>query len=207
MKEGNIFLDLDNSMFNTTPIFMNYLNKRYGIESKLEDYVNNASFEIILKKYLPIGTCPSAEDIYRDFVRNLLTSIDEHESVSPFEDMVETIFLLASKYTIWIVTARNKEGLHVIEHITNKHIPGCVTGNHCVWGYEGGGKNIAIPKKDFIWRVEGRKVAFLDDTVKEILEMQDLVPSYLFDPTGVNNHIQGIHHRVRSWKEFGKLFL
>jgi len=207
MKEGNIFLDFDNTKFNTNPMFRDYFNERYRIQSELKDYANNPDHQLVLRKYLPAGACPTEIEYYQDIRDNLFSSIERHDTVHPVEGMAETILLLAERYKIWIVTAREKSSMPVIEHLINKHIPGSISGIHCVWDHKGNGIHHKTSKIEFVWNIEGKKIAFLDDSVKEVLEMQTLIPSYLFDPAGINDHIKDIQHRVRSMKEFGKLFL
>lgn len=201
----HIFLDFDNSKFDTNMLILNYINERYGIPSIPDDYINNPSYELILQKYLPPDLIPHKDTIYEDFSKDILQSIEKHDAVAPMEGMVETIFKLSEKFTLWVVTARQRTGLHVIRHMLDKHVPDCIHDIHCVWGQYDNGEYYGVPKRDFIESIEGEKIAFLDDSAKEILEMQDLIPSYLYDPKGVNDSVKNINHRVRSWKEFGAL--
>jgi len=105
------------------------------------------------------------------------------------------------------VTARPKDGLSVIEHLIENHIPGCINGIHCVWEHLGDGKYNEISKREFIKNFPGNKVGFIDDSASEILKVQDVLTSYLFDPLGVNDHIEEIYYRLRSWNEIGHYFL
>ncbi len=202
-EKSHIFLDFDNSKFDTNTLFMNYINERYTISSQPEDYTSNTSYERIVKKYLPKELCPSDDDFWEDFGKNVLASIEKHEHIAPMEDMVETVIRLAEKYTLWVVTARPTKGLAVIEHMLNKHVPNCIHGIHCVWSEKEGGGYIDVPKRAFVQSIVGEKIAFFDDSIEEIEKMHDLLPCYLYDPQGIHN----AENSIRSWKEFGALFL
>lgn len=123
------------------------------------------------------------------------------------EDAGWVIPMLAEKYKLWTVTARQKSGLHVIEHLIEKHIPKCISGIHCVWEHKGKGAYHEISKREFIKNFPGNKLGFIDDSPSEILKVQDILPSYLFDPQGVNDGISAIHYRLRGWADVARYFL
>lgn len=55
--------------------------------------------------------------------------------------------------------------------------------------------------------VPGNNIAFFDDTPDEIINMQGIIPSYLFDPTGKHETLTDIKLRVDSWKKIGELYI
>jgi hypothetical protein len=46
-----IFLDFDGLKFETLPVYISYINKKYNIESQTKDYINNPPIEDIVKRY------------------------------------------------------------------------------------------------------------------------------------------------------------
>lgn len=60
-------------------------------------------------------------------------------------------------------------------------------------------------KLDFIINIEGEKIAFVDDSVSEVLKVSSVLTSYLFDLRKENTD-SGIK-KVSSWLEIGNMFL
>jgi hypothetical protein len=54
---------------------------------------------------------------------------------------------------------------------------------------------------------KGKKIAFFDDSPKEILRVQSIIPSYLFDPNRLHDDLQDVNNRVHGWKHIGEVFL
>jgi hypothetical protein len=204
-----LFLDFDGLKFDTLGIHVNYINKKYGVKTIPSDYTNNPSLETVIKKYLLEDQhhLITKEEVYVDIGENLNGSLEWHAEVLPMEGVEEVVPLLAKKYTLWTVTARQTACIPVIMYLLNKYIPHCISGIHCVWEHIGDGQFKGIPKRDFVANFNGEKIAFIDDSALEILDMQDMIPSYLFDPHGLNDMTPNIHHRVRSWQEIGDTFL
>lgn len=205
-----LFLDFDGLKFDTIDSHRDYVNEKYGIATTRNDYVdNNHNLTDVIKKYLPKEDHASIipEQVYADIGENLNASIERSMNLVPIDGMCEVMPLLAEKYELWTVTARQKSSLEVIQYLLTKHVPNCVSGIHCVWDHIGDYKFLSHSKKDFIAKFEGEKVAFIDDSLSEILEMQDVVPAYLFDPA--KRHIDHplVQHRVISWEEIRKVFL
>ncbi|QQR49962.1 hypothetical protein IPF86_02655 [Candidatus Nomurabacteria bacterium] len=207
MGKPVIFLDFDGFKFDTLDAHVEYQNYRYGINSTRADYVKNPSLDTVINKYLSQEKQVTSRDVYVDSVENFLTSLDWHKNVKPVDGMCEVMSKLTLKYKLVTVTAREKNGLAVIQHFLDTYIPNCVSEIHCVWEHAGNGIFNAHSKRDFIKNYSGKKVAFLDDSDYEILELQDIILSYLFDPLGTHDDNKKILHRVRSWEEIGKLFL
>lgn len=183
MKKQNLFFDLDGMKFDTLPAHVAYINYRYGINTVPSEYIgNNDSLDTLIKKHAP-GIDSSWEDIYLDVGQNFHSSIEWHKEVKPMEDMCEVILLLAKKYhKLYTVTARQKSGYHVVKHLLDTHIPGCISDIHCVWDYVKGKGFVEIAKKDFIQSIKGDNIAFFDDSVSEVKKTAQIIPSYLFDP-------------------------
>lgn len=205
MRKPYMFFDFDGLKFNTVQIHIDYINKKYGILSVASDYANNPSLETIVNNYKGDSFITSGE-VYAD-IAGFNASITHHENVLPFDGMCEVVPLLAEKYTLLTVTARQKTSLEVIEYLLNKFIPGCISDIHCVWEHKGNGIFEGVSKKKFIESIDGKKVAFIDDSPKEILAMGNIVPSYLFDPGKIHEDISDIPNRVYCWKQIGDLFL
>lgn len=203
----NLFFDFDNTKFNTTPALMLYINQRWNINSIESDYIGkNDDLELVVGKYRTDIEI-NRNEVYEDLGRDYNKSIVRQKDVPSIKNMRRVIKLLSKKYTLWTVTARQKEGMHVIKYLLDKHIPGCISGIHCVWERKASGISIETSKKDFIESISGEKVAFIDDSPKEILKMQSIIPSYLFDPSKLHENLTGINNRIYSWNEIGKKFL
>ncbi|HRH31243.1 MAG TPA: hypothetical protein PK950_01085 [Candidatus Paceibacterota bacterium] len=209
-KKPVLFLDFDGLQFDTIDSHKDYINEKYGIATIRSDYIdNNHGLHAIIKKYLPVDMHDSIipEQVYADIGENLNASIERNMNLIPIEGMREIVPMLAEKYELWTVTARQKSSLEVIEYLQTKHVPNCVIGIHCVWDHLGDYKFHGHSKRDFIANFQGEKVAFIDDSLSEILDMQDIVPSYLFDPRRIHINHPKVQHRVISWEEIGRAFL
>lgn len=203
-----LFLDFDDLKFSTLDAHVRYINKTYGIITDPGDYANNPPLDTIINKYLPEARHVTDKVAYRDLTENFHPSIEWHENVMPVDGMPEALALLSQKYELWTVTARPKQALPVLKHLLEKHAPHCIAGIHCVWDYLGNGVFEEVARKaDFIRNFQGDKVAFIDDSPKEILRTQEILPSYLFDMTGRHDSLGDIKLRVKNWKEVTGLFL
>lgn len=210
MEKSALFLDFDGFKFDTLKMHVEYINQKYSIQSISSDYINNPPLETVIKKYLPEDRHHEIVNatVYADTSINLLPSFEWHEQVQPMEGMCEVVPLLAKKYSLWTLTSREKGSLEVIQHLLNQHVPGCISNIQCLWEYLGDYKFKQVAsKKEFISNFTGPKTAFLDDSANEVLETQDTITSYLFDPHGANDHLNTIKNRVRSWREIGEIFL
>ncbi len=207
MEKPTLFFDFDGFKFNTLPAHMRYINQRYHITSTESDFIELLHVSRVVKKYLPDNQSPSKEEIYLDLAENFLKSWDWHKDIPPIEGMCQVVPLLAKKYTLWTVTARQISSLPTIERLLNMHIPSCISGVHCVWEHLGGTSYRGEPKKDFILKFPGKKIAFIDDNPEEIKEMGTVIPTYLFDPKKYHNHLTDIPNRVYSWQHIGEIFL
>ena len=208
MKQGkpHIFFDFDGLKFNTVPTQTKYLNERWGVNLVPTDYPDGSYYEDTLNKYLADDKKVTREEVYDDLVENFLKSREWHEQILPMEGMQEVMNALAKKHTLWTVTARQWGGIEMIRYMLDKHIPSCITNIHCVWTNKDK-VFTSVSKRNFIESIEGEKIGFIDDSPHEVQQIQDLIPSYLFDPKGIHDGNAKIINRVRSWEEIGKIFL
>lgn len=203
----HLFFDFDGLKFNTMPAQIDYINKTYGIQSVITDYSNCSKFEDVIKKYLPHANDITRDSVYTDLGKNFHTSIEHHENVEPFPAMCEVMRDLSEHYTLWTLTARLDCGIHVIKHLNNKHIPGHIYDVHCVHTEIDGVILAGLSKREFIESIPGEKIAFIDDSMHEILETKDIIPSYLFDPFRIHGKAPKGCYFVRDWYEIGEEFL
>ena len=207
MKKPTIFLDHDGTKFDTLDAHLKYLNNKYGIVSIRSDYINNPSLDLVVNKHRPDETPYKGNEVYTDLIKNFLSSKEHHESILPFEGMIEVVPKLAEKYNLVVVTARPRNAIAIIEYMNEKYIPNCISDIHCVWYQNETQEFRQISKREYIRNYDGEKIAFIDDSAVEIKLVQDIIPSYLFDPEGWNDHDQTIRNRVKSWHEIADLFL
>lgn len=208
-NKQNLFFDVDNTMFDTNLRMLAAFNELFGISAIITDLYNNPPFEVILEKYNPeLCVQFSSDVIWKKFSEYFLDSHEKHEVIEPFEDMPEVIKELSKKYKIWANTARPHSSLPVLRSLFTKYTPGCITGIHCVWHYINGKHHQKLSKKEFMEKgVRGTNKAFFDDCPDHIRATQDIIPSYLFDPTGTYDAEEGIQYRIRSWKEKANMLL
>lgn len=202
-NKPNLFFDVDNTMFDSNHLMLEALNELFGIKAVISDFYNNPTLSVILERYKPELCLEfSHDEISKRFSEYFLDSHEKHEAIEPFPDMPEVITKLSKRYNIWVNTARPHSSLPVLRSLFQKYTPGCVTGIHCVWHYLNGKYHKKLSKREFIIKgVRGTNRAFFDDCPDHIRDIQDIIPSYLFDPTGIYDAEPGIHNRVRSWKE------
>lgn len=206
MKKPLLFLDFDGLQFNTTPVTMNYINERYGINSLPFEYADHFNPLDLLKKY-GAQHIPTWNEFWLDIGINCIASIKHHEFCQPMEGFVEVVKELSLKYEIWTVTARQKSSHVVVQYLKEKYIPNIITGVHHVWEELPDRTFKSVFKKDFIDTFQGEKIAFIDDSPTEILALQETLPSFLFDPCHVHTKKEDIKIRVHSWYEIGDRLL
>ncbi len=144
---------------------------------------------------------------YLDLGHDFNASYEWNMLIKPIEDMLKVLPELAKKYILHIATSRQKTGFNVLNKMINMHILGSITSLHCVWEYIEGKGFCDISKRDFILSVSGEKVAFIDDSIKEVCRTKDIIPSYNFDRHGAyTTHEEGIL-KLSSWNDIGEKFL
>ena len=201
-----LFLDFDGLQFNTIPITKGYIDKTYKINTDAHEYADHFDPIGLLTKY-GSKEIPSWEDFWKNIADNCVNSIPLHRECQPMEGFVLVIKELSKKYDIWTVTARQKSSSHVVQFLHEKHIPGINKGTHHVWEHLPNNVFKSVFKEEFIKNFKGRKIAFIDDAPKEIVPIQNILRSILFDPNGVHTHRDDINERVSSWYEIGNRLL
>jgi hypothetical protein len=206
MKKGNLFLDYDDLLVDSKPVLIKYLNQRYELNLTLSNYSDNDSLEKVIQEHrkdLEI----TFNQAYLDIGHNFHASYEWNMLIKPLEDMPKVLPELAKKYILHIPTARQKTGYNVLNQMINIHVPGSITSLHCVWEYIKGKGYCDIPKRDFILSIPGEKVAFIDDSMKEVRRTKDIIPSYNFDRHGVYTVPEEGILKLSSWNDIGEKFL
>jgi len=204
MKKSNLFFDLDDTILNTKPIVIEYINKKYNVNITEDDYNYHDNFPEVIKKYDP-NFGMSFEDFYLDYGKNFITSIDSNKNIQLIEGAGNILPLLSEKYNLFIVTTRQKSGIDVIKYLLKKHLAkNYFKQIHCVWK-KVGRTFVARPKKDFILDTYGKNIAFIDDSIKEVKKMSEFLPTFLFDQKGINK-VNGVQS-LKNWEEISERFL
>lgn len=208
MKKPALFLDFDGMLFDTIPANVRFINQTFGVQTQPHEYVNNGNdMHMLINKYKQPEHHLSWEEVYASLVEDFLASHEWHEIVNPMEGADLILPLLAEQYEIYIVTARHTDGREVVRTLCERHFPAMIKGIHCVSIFKERKQVSKISKRDFIKIFPGTKIGFIDDSAQEILEVQDIIPAYLFDPLKTNDLHTEIKQKVHSWYEIGTLFL
>lgn len=207
-KKQFFLIDFDNTAVDTRMAHCLYLNHVYGIDSVPEDFVNNASLEAVIKKYDSNSNITDTEALTH-LGEYFHTSYDWHKEVMPIDEhVVEILAELSKKYNMVLATARPDSSNEIVRYLLEMHFPKCIEQIHFVHKRLGYGKWDKIPKREFVQSIGPESfVAFIDDSTKEIREMQDVIQSYLFDPWFLHTDVNDIKNRVPNWKKVGNLYL
>lgn len=205
-----LFFDFDDTIFRIRHLMARFLKDHYDFDMDLGKFVNGSSLHELLNQHLPPNKQISATEFYSHCSANFTGSIEWHNEGEPVEGALDTIPRLHKEYDLWIVTARDSATRPAVEFILNKYFKEMFQGIHFVWKFdETKSEFVGTPKKDFIYNFDlhREKVAFFDDSPGEIEKVQDVIPSYLFDPHGfhVDEHL--IRNRIISWQEIADLLL
>ncbi|MBP9714913.1 MAG: hypothetical protein KBD52_00255 [Candidatus Pacebacteria bacterium] len=209
MEKPTLFLDLDGTKFQTLFAHVVYINHKYGIQSSPIDYANNPPLQDVIRKYTPKENhhLITEDEVYEDIQVNFLNNKVWVERIPPMEDMPRVVKELLRKYILWTLTARQAGNSDMTWNLINKHILGCISGIHFVHTKNPNGKGFSkFSKVEFVKLFPGEKAGFVDDSANEVIQMEDTIPSYLFDPFGFNDHVS-VQNRLRTWKEIGDTFL
>lgn len=204
MKKEALILDFDGVIAITEHIQIEYINKKYGLTSKREDYDRNTSLEENVNRLAGLNL--SFESFYYDFTENYTMSCKLHEKaiLLPFSQAV--IKELARKNTLFISTARNSLGRDVIKYVLRRHeILQHFTGFHFVYAFDDKMEFVKKPKTEFISSFSGKVSFFIDDSHREIEKAKNIVPAILLDT--VNDRIIKGAWTANSWLEIGDLVL
>lgn len=203
MKEA-LILDFDGVIAVTEHLWVEYVNKKYGINSKKEDYRNNISLEENVN--ILAGLNLSFEDFYFDFTKNFTMSKRIHRNALLLPDAREIILELGEKYNLFISTARNSLGRDVVKYVLKRHrILDPFKGFHFIYSFNEKREFSKFTKAEFISTFHGKAAYFIDDSHKEIEKTTKIVPSILLDTEG-SRIIKGAW-TLNSWIEIGDLIL
>jgi len=202
MKEAFI-LDFDGVTAITEHLWIEYVNKKYGINTKKVDYCNGMTLEGMVNKLTGLNL--TFEEFYLDFTQNFTMSFEIHHDVSLLPDAAFVIKELSRKYGLFLSTARNSLGREVIKYILKRHdVAKYFNGYHFVYSLTERNEFIKRPKTDFISSFQGRVAYFMDDSDYEIEKSKSLVPSILFG--GTNKSVVGAWSSD-NWLDMGDLVL
>jgi 5'(3')-deoxyribonucleotidase len=198
----SLIVDFDGVVTITDHIWLEYINKKYCIQTKLSDYDHNISLEKNVN--ILAGINLSFEEFYFDFTRNYTMSFDLHKNALPLPDSTEVIKELAKKYCLFISTARNSLGIDVIKFVLhNQGILDCFKGFHFVYSFNEKREFTKIPKAEFISSFCGKASYFIDDSHKEVEKTKNIVPSILLSN---KKEVKGTW-KANNWIEIGDLIL
>lgn len=199
-----LILDFDGVIAITEHIEVEYINKKYGINSKISDYTNNISLEKNVSILTKIDI--SFEEFYYDFTKNYAMSKDLHKNVTLLPYAKKVIEELSKEYYLFISTARNSLGIDVIKYVLkNNEILQYFNGIHFVYYFDDKMQFIKNPKTEFISSFKSNVSFFIDDSEREIEKTKNITPSILFDVTKTKN-IKG-SWSVHNWLEVADLLL
>ena len=198
------FLDFDQSLFFTKKSEFDFIKEEYGIELDINAEYGEYSILDTINR-VARKEVESFNVFWKNHAEKYLTSISKHHNTLPMPGMVDVVKELALDNDIFVVTARQEIGKPVIKHLINEFIGDSIKDIHCVWRKNGKGF-VPTYKKDYILSHDGNKIAFIDDSPKEVLEVSNIIPSYLFDPSELHTNLNNIE-RLSSWKEIGEKFL
>lgn len=204
MKKPNLIFDLDDTIFDSLPLLVEFMNQTWGINSTPDDYRNPNSLHLIVQKYRNDNFI-SYEQVYDTYRDGFSLSELWHERIMLIPYAGEVIPKLASKYRLHIATKRSSQSSIIVGKVINKHIPNCIESVYYAIKYIKGYGHLYQKKKDFVYGLDGESIAFVDDSPFEIEEMGNIIPSYLFDPK--NNHPKREMNKIRGWKEVEAIFL
>ncbi|MEI7451637.1 MAG: HAD family hydrolase [Candidatus Falkowbacteria bacterium] len=203
--KSNIFFDLDGTMINYLPVYVEFMNSFYDIKSQPDDYIDNQAPYFVIKKYRP-DFQGSNYEVWFNVLHNFHMSYEWQDKIQPFPDMCEVVRRLSKSYNLWVVTARPKNSLDTTKFLLEKHVSGCIRGICCVFEFVGG-EISSWSKHDFVKDMPGRKILFIDDSKSEIVKMGDIVPSLLFDPFSSYINDRDAISRISAWKEIEPILM
>lgn len=202
-----LFFDFDDSLVQTTPVIRQYIFETYSV--RLPDgYVCGHSLDAIVQERLPRGAHFDRAQFWKRQRTEFQQSKKWMRKLKPVEDAPEVIQYLTKTYELWLVTARDKQGLTLIGDTLDMLYPEAFTGIHCVYHNHRDGKYTKEPKHAFMERFHrDHRIGFIDDHPQEIKDASHAVTSYLFDPNHWHDNESDITHRVHSWAEIADTLL
>lgn len=204
MKKQVIILDFDGVVVNTEHLQLEYLNKKYGMNSKKEDYDPDLYLHENVNKL--IGLDLSFEEFFEDFTKGYTMSKKIHDEAVPLRGAIKVISEAAKKYNFFISTMRNSLGSEVVKHVLHRHgILPYFKGSHFVYRFDEHRNFVKVSKADFISSFRGKVAFFVDDSHHEIEDAKEVVPSIWLNDSS-HKKMNGIW-RAKNWSEIGDLIL
>lgn len=204
MKKQVMILDFDGVIVITDHIWIGYINKKYGINSKIEDYDPHIYLHENVNKLTGLNL--SFEEFFYDFTRGYTMSKKIHDDAIPVPGAIEVIHEASKKYHFFNSTMRNSLGSEVVKYVLQRHgILPYFTGFHFVYRFDDKRNFIKVPKADFISSFMGKAAFFVDDSHHEIEAAKEVVPSIWLNDSS-HKKINGIW-RAKDWYEIGDLIL
>ena len=205
MKKENLVFGFDDTLVNSRPLVVEYLNQRWGIKAKESDFYEYNAVHKVVQGYLKDDSL-TYEQIYDDYQANFAKSLHWHERIEPMPQMCEVVSELCLKYDLHIATKRNNSGIHLVNMVLDKYLPQKIQSVYCAIKHIEGVGYMFMKKRDFILGLNGKTIALIDDSKIEVEEAIGVVQPYIFDPELVHGPIDGVIS-VRSWREIGNIFL
>lgn len=203
-----LFFDFDDTLVDTQPVMRDFIAEYYGVRLPDDLYLCGNTLWKIVNSYLPPERQIPHDQFYEDWAEKFLISHEVHSKVTTMNRADVHIPRLASKYNLWIVTARQEGGLSVVTRLCQRLFGQHIQGIHFVWRRLSKNEfKLIMSKKDFIASFPGEKVAFFDDNPGEVREVQSILPTFLFDPFGLHLEVPDVKFRVESWDEIAEILL
>lgn len=204
MKKEVMVMDFDGVAFITDHIWIGYINRRYGINSKKEDYDPHVYLHISVNKLTGLNL--SFEEFFYDFTKGYTMSKELHNEAIPLPGYIEFIREASKKYNFFNSTMRNSLGSEVVKYVLQRHgVLQYYKGFHFVYCFDKNREFIKVPKVDFISSFKGKAAYFVDDSHHEIEAAKEIVPSIWLNDSS-HKIINGIW-RAKDFFELGDLVL
>ena len=204
MKKKNLIFDFDDTLINSLPLLIEFINTTWNIESIESDYVEQNVLHKIVQKYTNDPSI-TYEQVYSCYRNDFSLSSEWYDKITPMPYMCEIVNSLAIKYNLYIATKRSNLSSILVDKVLDKYIPNCIENVYYAIKYVEGFGYLYQSKRDFILGLNGESIAFIDDSPLEIKTTEDIIPSFLFDPK--NKHKSREMLKMKSWYEIGNHFL
>lgn len=206
-----LFVDLDGVVINSDQSLTNFMNYFFRIRTKPQDYISRAhELHTILKEKSRNKIDLDREHMYELLTLHYHSSAKFHADIHLLPGADKVIPEIVKKYELHITTNRPDRALPVIQQVLAKRNL-YIENINCMHEYLGNRKFNSTKKTDFITSMlEERGVraaGFVDDSTKEIIEMHEDVPKYLFDQYGNYIDFKGNHIHVDGWEKLGQILL
>jgi hypothetical protein len=141
MKKPVLAVDADDVFWNFNGMYVQYHNRIHGTNFTLEDVY---TFDMVKMYDLPLKV----------LLENVYTLVhEEHDSIVPYSDSVQTFSRLSTKYHLHIVTSRAESARTITETALKKHAPGLFSAFHFTNGFSQAGAEIKLTKLEVCRRI------------------------------------------------------